>query len=72
MRLSNSRKAAGLPEQLWSQHREAALTWLAFGLLLAAWNAADDGEAANRRPQSLRAYPQVSARAVARTSDLQR
>jgi hypothetical protein len=73
MRLSNSRKAdAGLPDQLWSQRREAALNWLAFGLLLAAWNAADDGEAEKRRPESLRGYSQVSVRAIARTGDLQR
>jgi len=72
MRESNSSKAAGLPDQLWSQRREAALNWLAFGLLLAAWNAADDGEAAKRRPESLRGYSQVSVRAIARTGDLQR
>ena len=72
MRGSNSRKMAGLPEQLWTQHREAALNWLAFGLLLAAWNAADDGEAMPRRPESLRGYAQVSVRAIARAADLQR
>ena len=72
MRQSNSRKAAGLPDQLWSQHREAALNWLAFGLLLAAWNAADDGEAVKRRPDSLRGYSQVSVRAIARTGQMQR
>jgi hypothetical protein len=66
MRQSNSRKSAGLPDQLWSQHREAALNWLAFGLLLAAWNAADDGEPATSRPQVLRGYSQVSVRAVER------
>ncbi len=62
------RRAAGLPEQLWSQHREAALNWLAFGLLLAAWNAADDGEPAMRRPEPLRGYSQVSVRAVERST----
>jgi hypothetical protein len=72
MRESNSRKVAGLPDQLWSQRREAALNWLAFGLLLAAWNAADDGAAVQRRPESLRGYSQVSVRAIARTGDLQR
>ena len=66
MRVSSSRKVAGLPEQLWSQRREAALNWLAFGLLLAAWNAADDGPAAKRRPESLRGYSQISVRAIAR------
>ena len=73
MRQSNSRKVAGLPDQLWSQHREAALNWLAFGLLLAAWNAADDAEPrrliGRRRCAAIR---QVSVRAVERTGDLQR
>ena len=68
MREANSRKAAGMPDQLWSQHREAALNWLTFGLLLAAWNAADDGEPATRRPQALRGYSQVSVRAVERST----
>lgn len=29
------------PRQFWLEHREASLNWLALGLLLAAWNAAD-------------------------------
>jgi len=60
------------PRVLWSQHREAALNWLAFGLLLAAWNAADsvDSSGSGRRPEALRAYPSVSVRAVMRTSEL--
>lgn len=65
MHQSRSRKAAGMPDQLWSQRREAALNWLAFGLLLAAWNAADDSEPASR-PPVLRGYSQVSVRAVER------
>jgi hypothetical protein len=65
---SNSRKVVGLPDQLWSQRREAALNWLAFGLLLAAWNAADDGEPAAHRPEALRGYSQVSVRAVERST----
>ena len=68
MRESNSRGAAGMPDQLWSQHREAALNWLAFGLLLAAWNAVDDAEPATRRPEALRGYSQVSVRAVERST----
>lgn len=46
--------------------REAALNWLALGLLLAAWNAADNDTAANgrRRPEVLRGYSFVSVRAV--------
>jgi hypothetical protein len=69
---SNSRKVTGLPDQLWSQRREAALNWLALGLLLAAWNAADDGAAVKRRPEALRGYSQVSVRAIARRGELQR
>ena len=30
------------PRQFWSEHREASLNWLALGLLLAAWNTADN------------------------------
>jgi hypothetical protein len=59
---------AGRKETWWSQHREASLNWLAFGVLLAAWNAADNGAAtpmsAQRRPQALRGYSSVSVRAV--------
>jgi hypothetical protein len=49
----------------WLQHREASLNWLALGLLLAAWNAADNGATAQakRRPESLRGYAYVSVRA---------
>jgi hypothetical protein len=72
MREANSRNGYGLPDQFWSQRREAALNWLAFGLLLAAWNAADDGEAVKRRPESVRGYSQVSVRAIARAGDLPR
>jgi hypothetical protein len=50
---------------LWTQHREASLNWLALGLLLAAWNAADDGRTgAIARPQALRSYACVSVRAA--------
>ncbi len=66
MRRSNSRQVLGMPVELWSQRREAALNWLAFGLLLAAWNAADDAGPAPGRPPSLRGYSQVSVRAVER------
>jgi hypothetical protein len=53
-----------------SQHREGSLNWLALGLLLAAWNAADDGAATlrARRPDSLRGYNQVSVRAAQRAA----
>ncbi len=55
--------------------REAALNWLALGLLLAAWNATNDaaGDAhledhAPPRPKALRGYPVVSVRALKRLS----
>jgi hypothetical protein len=65
MKTSNSRQVVGMPSNLWSQHREASLNWLALGLLLAAWNAVDDSPAPPR-PESLRGYSCVSVRAAAR------
>jgi hypothetical protein len=29
------------PRGFWAKHRESTLNWLALGMLLAAWNAAD-------------------------------
>jgi hypothetical protein len=56
------------PGTFWIQHREASLNWLAFGLLLAAWNAAgDDASGARRRPEALRGYSSVSVRAAQRS-----
>ena len=50
-----------------SQRREASLNWLALGLLLAAWNAADDARPQDRtRPAALCGYEIVSVRAVQR------
>ena len=59
----------GSRDTWWAQHREASLNWLALGLLLAAWNAADNGTAqpAPRRPEALRGYSSVSVRAAQRT-----
>jgi hypothetical protein len=49
--------------------REAALNWLALGLLLAAWNASDnDAGGTVRRPQVLRHYDYVSVRAMQRVA----
>jgi hypothetical protein len=48
----------------WLQHREAALNWLALGLLLAAWNAADGDVDARPRPATLRGHACVSVRAA--------
>jgi hypothetical protein len=59
----------------WTLRREAALNWLALGLLLAAWNASDnhspesDAAAGKRgRPEALRGYSYVSVRAANRTA----
>jgi hypothetical protein len=48
-------------------HRELTLNWLALGLLLAAWNAVDDGGVSGEkppRPAALRGYGHVSVRAL--------
>ncbi len=67
MQTSNIRQRVAAPSNFWSQHREATLNWLALGLLLAAWNAADnDAGEAHRRPAALRGYSYVSVRAAAR------
>jgi hypothetical protein len=54
--------------------REAALNWLALGLLLAAWNASDNdaGTSARRRPDALRGYSHVSVRAMQRMASIDR
>jgi len=59
---------AGSARRFWGQHREASLNWLALGLLLAAWNVADNGVAKEprQRPPSLRGYSYVSVRAATR------
>jgi hypothetical protein len=69
MNTSNGTSIFSKPRILWVQHREASLNWLALGLLLAAWNAADNDDAVNapRRPDSLRAYAYVSVRAAQRS-----
>lgn len=51
----------------WLQ-RDVTLNWLALGLLLAAWNAADDTSIAPPRPQPLQSHPYVTVRAVARVA----
>jgi hypothetical protein len=55
-----------MPSAFWTQRREASLNWLALGLLLAAWNAVDDSDSPQRRPDSLRAYSHVTVRAMTR------
>ena len=54
------------PRTFWGERREASLNWLALGVLLAAWNAADrGGSPADRpRPDALRGYHYVSVRAT--------
>jgi hypothetical protein len=56
------------PRKLWSEYREASLSWLALGLLLAAWNATDNeaSQTLHARPPSLRGYSAVSVRAAQR------
>jgi hypothetical protein len=62
----------------WSSRREAALNWLALGLLLAAWNASNNDAAANApattrsRPEALRGYHYVSVRAANRLQEVSR
>ena len=65
------RHAAG---SFWSARREAALNWLALGLLLAAWNATDNDAAASARPrpEALRGYTYVSVRAAQRVASVAR
>ncbi len=56
------------PRAFWMHNREATLNWLAFGLLLAAWNAVgDDAANARARPEALRGYSSVSVRAAQRS-----
>jgi hypothetical protein len=51
----------------WQTHREAALNWLALGLLLAAWNGVDNSAPTRaQRPATLRGYEVVSVRALQR------
>jgi hypothetical protein len=66
------RQRSGFPAQFWSLDREASLNWLALGLLLAAWNAADDRQSAPTRPEQLRGYSYVSVRAATRTASAPR
>lgn len=65
MRASNQEMMWGRPQVPWLK-RDATLNWLALGLLLAAWNAADDAGPARRRPEPLKGYPLVTVRAMAR------
>ena len=55
--------------------RELTLNWLALGLLLAAWNAVDDGGVNGDkppRPAALRGYAHVSVRAATRAAVVNR
>jgi len=51
----------------WMHNREASLNWLAFGLLLAAWNTAGEDGNLRARPDALRGYASVSVRAAHRS-----
>jgi hypothetical protein len=73
------------PRKFWSEHREASLNWLALGMLLAAWNAADgDGSSGDiqdkrntaaamaHRPSSLQSHSFVSVRTARRSAAVDR
>ena len=70
--MQSSNPSSGLPSVLWTQRREATLNWLALGLLLAAWNAADDSGAQPPRPNSLRAHSYVTVRTMTRIARVNR
>ena len=67
---SSARAAQNSLAAFWAPRREAAANWLAFGLLLAAWNASDNEASGERRdrPRSLRAHPYVTVRTVQRAA----
>jgi hypothetical protein len=69
-----TQSANGRSGSFWALHREATLNWLALGMLLAAWNGSDPGRAASapRRPEELRGYAQISARAAKGVVDIDR
>jgi hypothetical protein len=73
MMKSTAPKTYGSPRAFWSSHREASLNWLAFGLLLAAWNASDNDAAMQTRgrPEALRGYSYVSVRAAQRVISME-
>ncbi len=73
MSSSNIRITFNRSGTLWSDHRDTSLSWLALGVLLAAWNACDDdpGSRVTPRPDNLRDYPVVSRRALQATQVLQ-
>ncbi len=57
---------------LWSDYRDTSWSWLAIGVLLAAWNACDDDPSPPvPRPGMLREYPVVSRRALESSRALQ-
>ena len=77
--MSITQRINGQSASFWSSRREASLNWLALGLLLAAWNASGDNDAAAgtsrrpealRRPVALRGYPYVSVRAAQRLPNI--
>ncbi|HEX4150875.1 MAG TPA: hypothetical protein VHY75_01560 [Steroidobacteraceae bacterium] len=60
---SNRTAISGGAAPSWLQ-RDVTLNWLALGLLLAAWNSADDAGCTARRPQPLQGYSYVTVRAI--------
>jgi hypothetical protein len=70
----NATRQLGAPCRISSRSPEVSFNWLALGVLLAAWNAADNdaSDARPKRPEALRGYQQVSVRAVARAAAMNR
>jgi len=68
MQLLNGSEPVRGSSRWWEAERP--LNWLALGLLLAAWNAADDDS--GRRPAPLRGYSVLSVRAIERCASLPR
>jgi len=79
MNTPHPKPSCELPCNSWWQHRESSRNWLAFGLLLAAWNAVDNDAGqiaaagrAQRRPETLRGYTYVTVRAATRDPAMNR
>jgi hypothetical protein len=68
MTTSILKQTFGVPLLHGPLRRQTPCNWLALGLLLAAWNAADDSHAAQPRPPNLRGYACVSVRAATRNT----
>jgi len=57
------------PSHYWSLPRDASLNWLALGLLLAAWNAADDGAGQMQPPEAMSRAEKMRSPEATRSPD---